>query len=49
MTQSGSFEVGGTIPASSLEDALLLIRVSKLAPGNPNASPPTRSREPYSA
>lgn len=49
VTQSGSFEVGGTIPGSALKDALRLIRVSKLAPGNPNASPPARSKEPYSA
>lgn len=48
VTQSGSFEVGGTIPGSALEDALRLIRVSKLAPGNPAALHPARSGEPYS-
>ncbi len=43
VTQIGDTEIAGTIPLERIEEALKLIRVSKLHPGNPNPTVLPRS------
>ena len=45
VTQEGDCELTASLPVAALDDALKLIRVSKLHPGNPN---PPRPGEGYS-
>ena len=40
--QVGDFEVAGVVPVEAIEDALRLIRVSKLSPGRPGGNPGLR-------
>lgn len=47
--QVGDFEVAGVVPFEAMAEALEVIRVSKLSPGNPNARRPTRSSEAYAS
>ncbi len=40
VTQIGDTEIAGTVPAERIEDALRLIRASRVHPGNPNPKIP---------
>ncbi len=44
VTQEGDTEIAGTIPVESIEEGLLLIRVSKLKPGPPGGRPDNLAR-----
>ena len=41
--QVGDAELAGSVPVDRIQEALKLVKVSKLSPGNPNARPPSRS------
>ena len=41
--QIGNTEIAGTVPVGTIDHAIELIRLSKLAPGDPQARPPARS------
>ncbi len=49
VTQVGDTEIAGNIPVERIENALKLIRVSKIKPGNPNPKIPPAFYGPYAS
>ena len=49
VNQVGDFEIAGTIPVEGIDEALRLIRASRLRPGNPEFGQSTPVQEPHSA